>query len=134
MRPNDDSRFDGTGEAAEFPYPVEGGVPVPLKAGGVAFFNGYVLHRSLRNDAPGGFRRALVTHYCSAETFIPWGFGADPASLTDFRDIELIAGVDPYEWKGRKELMVPFVRQDDVQRQRETAAEVARAQKALVGA
>ncbi len=38
-------------EVFDHPYEREGGVPVELKAGGVAFFNGYVLHRSLPNRA-----------------------------------------------------------------------------------
>src|SRR5258708_5489982 len=46
MRPHGDARFDSADEAFGHPYAREGGAPVEVRAGGVAFFNGYVLHRS----------------------------------------------------------------------------------------
>jgi phytanoyl-CoA hydroxylase len=71
-KPHADARFDSADEAFGHDYLREGGVPIELKAGGAAFFNGYVLHRSLPNNAKSGFRRALVTHYMSAESLLPW--------------------------------------------------------------
>ena len=35
--------------------------------GSVVFFNGYLLHKSLKNRRRDGFRRALVNHYMRAE-------------------------------------------------------------------
>src|SRR5579862_7615483 len=51
IKPHGDDRFDGAEEAYGHGYDREGGAPVEIKAGGVAFFNGYVLHRSLPNRA-----------------------------------------------------------------------------------
>jgi phytanoyl-CoA hydroxylase len=125
MKPHGDPRFDASEEAYGQPYPRESGVPVELKAGGVAFFNGYILHRSLKNCAPTGFRRALVIHYCSAESLLPWNIGLAPGQgRTDFRDIEMIAGQDPYEAKGRADLITPFVRAEDPARAAETIRQV----------
>ncbi|MFZ4506536.1 MAG: phytanoyl-CoA dioxygenase family protein [Fimbriimonas sp.] len=99
-----DSRFDCALEAQNFPYTNDDAVPVEVKAGSIVFFNGYLLHRSLPNYASAGFRRSLVNHYMSAESFLPW-YGASipddqPVSTADHRDITLIAGVDPYAFKG----------------------------------
>lgn len=108
MRPHGEDRFDASEEAQDFPYPRAGGVPIALAAGGVVFFNGYLLHRSLPNTTA-GTRRALVVHYMSAASLLPWNHdGQSPTE--DFRDIELIAGVDPYGWKGLADLSRPFVR------------------------
>lgn len=106
VRPHDDARFDSADEAIAHPYALEGGTPVELRAGGVAFFNGYVLHRSLPNRARRGFRRALVTHYMSAESLLPWTLGATRAR-PDVRDIVMICGEDPYAWRGLEELTSP---------------------------
>ena len=114
-RAHGDDRFDPAEEAFGHPYDREGGVPVEVKAGAVAFFNGYVLHRSLPNRAPRGFRRALVTHYMSARSLLPWTMGA-PRAKPDVRDIVLIAGADPYAWKGLEEVTSPFVRPENPER------------------
>jgi len=113
MGPHADPRFDASEEAHDHPFDREGGVPVELAAGGAAFFNGYVLHRSLPNRAAAGFRRALVTHYMSAESLLPWSLGLPPVPRTDFRDIEMVAGRDPYAWKGLTDDSRPFVRPVD---------------------
>jgi phytanoyl-CoA hydroxylase len=108
-RPHADERFDSADEVFGHGYPREGGVPVELKAGGVAFFNGYVLHRSLPNRAESGFRRALVTHYMSAESMLPWTLGADTAR-PDVRDIVMICGEDPYAWREIENITRPYLR------------------------
>lgn len=124
IRPHGDDRFDGAEEAYGHGYDREGGVPVELKAGGVAFFNGHVLHRSLPNRARAGFRRALVTHYMSAESMLPWTLGATRAR-PDVRDIVMIAGEDPYAWRGLEDIVRPWVRPDNAERQKEILAEMA---------
>ena len=111
-RAHGDDRFDPAEEAFGHGLDREGGTPVQLRAGGVAFFNGYVLHRSLPNRAASGFRRALVTHYMSAESLLPWSLGADKAR-EDVRDIVMIAGEDPYAWRGLEELTRPYVRPEE---------------------
>jgi hypothetical protein len=129
MKPHGDPRFDHSDEMYGFPYDPDGGVPVELKAGGVAFFNGYVLHRSLKNEAAGGFRRALVTHYMSARSLLPWAYDGKRGPV-DFRDIVMIAGEDPYAWKGTKDLMTPYVRPENPEKAHALFAELqARAEK-----
>jgi phytanoyl-CoA hydroxylase len=113
-REHDDERFDCVVESFEFPYTDDDAIPVEVKAGSIVFFNGYLLHRSLPNVAQTGFRRSLVNHYCSAETFLPW---LPPQKQTgmavhDHRDIVLIAGEDPYGYKGIEDIMFPHIRPD----------------------
>ncbi|MEZ4711399.1 MAG: phytanoyl-CoA dioxygenase family protein [Caldilineaceae bacterium] len=109
---HDDPRFDCAGETYGFPYTDEDAIPVEVKAGAIVFFNGYLLHRSLPNRAPSGYRRVLVNHYCSAETLLPWRTPkeGEHMAVADYRDIEMVAGVDPYAWKGHEDLAKPSVR------------------------
>ena len=99
-RKHDDAEFDPTVMSHGFPYRDEHAVPVEVKCGSVVFFNGYLLHRSLKNRASGGFRRALVFHYMSAESLLPWTCGDRVPPTQDNRDIVMVAGEDPYAWKG----------------------------------
>lgn len=108
-----DHRFDCALEAKDFPYTESDEVPVEVKKGSIVLFNGYTLHRSLPNRARGGFRRALVNHYMSASSFLPWR--AEPnvgMAWQDYRDIVMVAGKDPYAWKGTVDLAKPHVRGD----------------------
>ncbi|UED87978.1 phytanoyl-CoA dioxygenase family protein [Streptomyces profundus] len=113
-REHDDPRYDCTVESFGFPHTEEDAVPVELKAGSVLLFNGYLLHKSLPNSGRHGCRRALVGHYMSAESLLPWA--PPPADVgmarADFRDIVLVAGHDPYAWKGTDEIRRPRVRPD----------------------
>ncbi len=78
-----------------------GAVPVEVPAGGVVFFNGYLLHRSLKNRSESNYRRALVNHYMNAWSLLPWSPGPDERVATaDDRAVIPVAGVDPYAWKG----------------------------------
>ena len=109
-----DRRFDCALESVDFPYSDEDAVPVEVKAGAIVFFNGYTLHRSLPNRAQSGYRRALVNHYMSAESFLPWHGpraqdGGGMAKL-DYRDIVMVAGTDPYAYKGLEARAHPHVR------------------------
>lgn len=112
-RPHGDPRFDASEEAHSFPYDREGGLAVEIKAGGVAFFNGYTLHRSLDNKRSTGFRRALVYHYMSARSLLPWWMGMPSQPRQDFRDIVMVAGRDPYADKGLRDITVPFIRPEN---------------------
>lgn len=114
QRTHDDRRFDCAGESYGFPYKDErDAVAVEVPAGSIVFFNGYLLHRSLPNRAPAGtYRRALVNHYMSAESFLPW-FPPEPGesmATADWRDIVIVAGRDPYAWKGTIDKIRPHVR------------------------
>jgi ectoine hydroxylase-related dioxygenase (phytanoyl-CoA dioxygenase family) len=93
--------FDPSDES--YGFDDSAAVPVEVEAGSVVFFNGYLLHRSLKNRSQ-GFRRSLVNHYCNAYSLLPWTVG--PLDLTayqiptlDFRNVVPV-GPDPYEAKG----------------------------------
>ena len=123
-RAHNDARFDHSEESFGWPFPREGGVPVVIRAGSVAFFNGYTLHRSLNNTAPAGFRRALVNHYMSARSMLPWRFGGK--ARADFRDIVMVAGEDPYAWRGLADISFPFIRPEDPEMARQVFARMPR--------
>lgn len=99
-RPHTQSgQFDGADEAHGFDDSTE--VAVPVEAGDVIFFNGYLLHRSFRNDSD-RFRRALVNHYMNAWSLLPWGAVPENEGVGTFdnRGVELVVGVDPYQqWR-----------------------------------
>ncbi len=112
QREHDDRRFDCTGEAFRFPYSDADSIPVEVAAGSIVFFHGYLLHRSFPNRAAAGYRRVLVNHYMSAESLLPWFLPPEGVhqGVNDFRDIVMIAGRDPYAWKGLEDKMRPKVR------------------------
>jgi phytanoyl-CoA hydroxylase len=114
VREQNDPRFDCAQEAYGFGYREEDAVPVELPAGAALVFDGYLLHRSLPNTSQYGTRRALVNHYMSAESLLPWfpSSGHEAMGFLDHRDICLVAGKDPYAWKGTADLMHPHVRPD----------------------
>jgi ectoine hydroxylase-related dioxygenase (phytanoyl-CoA dioxygenase family) len=109
-----DHRFDCTRESYGLPWNDEDSVPVEVKAGSIIFFNGYLLHRSLPNLARSGFRRSLVNHYMSAESLLPWQRPEEKTAmaLADYRDIVMVAGQDPYSYKGTENIARAFVRSD----------------------
>jgi len=113
-REHDDPRYDCTVESYGFPFDEADAVPVEMKAGSVLVFNGYLLHKSLPNTGRHGYRRALVNHYMSAESLLPWSNPAEGATVAqaDFRDVVLVAGQDPYAYKGFEEIRRPRVRPD----------------------
>ncbi|MGN9909938.1 phytanoyl-CoA dioxygenase family protein [Phytohabitans sp. LJ34] len=112
-RDQNDPRFDCSIEAYDFPYSDDDAVPVEVPAGSAVIFNGYLLHRSLPNTGRHGYRRALASHYMSAESPLAWKVppGAALASW-DYRDVALVAGEDPYAYKGTVDLTRPYVRPD----------------------
>ena len=114
FRDHDDERYDCAQESFDFPFTDDDGVMVPAKAGSVVFFNGYLLHRSLPNYAESGFRRALVNHYMSAESLLPWHLPEPGTSMAmaDIRDIVMVAGTDPYAYKGIRTDRFAHVRPD----------------------
>jgi phytanoyl-CoA hydroxylase len=112
-REHHDDRFDHSVEAYGFPHDDHEAVPVELAAGSVLFFDGHLLHRSLPNTGRAGMRRALVNHYMSSRSMLPWG--PPPADVHagrwDYRDIVMVAGTDPYAFRGTVDASVPHVRQ-----------------------
>lgn len=91
-------------------YKKEEIIPVEVKSGTVVFFNGYVLHSSLRNKTTNNFRTALVNHYMSAESMLPWDQDGKLPPTEDMRDIVMVAGKDPYETKPVTDLNKPYLR------------------------
>jgi ectoine hydroxylase-related dioxygenase (phytanoyl-CoA dioxygenase family) len=90
--------FDPSDEA--FGFDDGGAVPVELRTGDVVFFNGYLLHRSLRNRST-GTRRALVNHYMSSASLLPWMLPGSPDVATaDMRNVVVVDGEDPHAWRG----------------------------------
>jgi phytanoyl-CoA hydroxylase len=85
-------------------------MPVEVEKGSVVFFNGYTLHSSRRNKTTDCFRMALVNHYMSAESMLPWDQDGKLAPTEDLRDIVLVAGEDPYAWKGIVDANQPYLR------------------------
>lgn len=110
----DDERFDCTREAYDFPYTDEDAIPVEIPSGAALVFNGYLLHRSLENSGKRGYRRALVNHYMSAESLLPWQALPEGVFVGehDFRDIVMVAGIDPYAHKGTQEISKAHSRPD----------------------
>lgn len=108
-REQDDPRFDCTREAYGFRYREEDAVPLELKAGSALLFDGYLLHRSLPNSGRHGMRRALVNHYMSAESLLPWFAPrqGEPMSTIDQWDVLLVSGEDPYAFRGTTDSCVP---------------------------
>jgi chlorinating enzyme len=114
MKFHADERFDCAHESYRTPYQDEDAVPVEVKTGSLVIFNGYLLHRSLPNRSPEAFRRSLVTHYMSAESLLPW-MPPQPGqsmALRDVRDVWMLAGEDPYAWKGTEEIHSVHLRSD----------------------
>lgn len=93
--------YDFADEAQGIPRERE--IPAPVKAGGVIFFNGFLLHSSRKNRSD-IWRRVLVSHYMSAESKLEW------AGKEDYRDIFLVAGTDPHAEKGIEDLARPLLR------------------------
>ena len=111
LRQHNDPEYDFAPQSYDFPYRDEEAIPVEVAAGSIVFFHGHLLHKSLRNRRTSGFRRALVNHYMSAESLLPWWRPGGPHPPTqDLRDIVMVAGTDPYAYKGTEAVNRPYVR------------------------
>nr|WP_315158588.1 phytanoyl-CoA dioxygenase family protein [uncultured Flavobacterium sp.] len=91
-------------------YSNENIIPVEVKKGSVIFFNGYILHSSLKNNSKSKFRTALVNHYMSAESMLPWDQDGKLPPTEDLRDVVIVAGVDPYAYKEIVDVNKPYLR------------------------
>ncbi|WP_373516798.1 phytanoyl-CoA dioxygenase family protein [Pricia sp.] len=87
-------------------------VPVEVRSGSVVFFNGYLFHSSQKNKTKDRFRTALVNHYMSAESMLPWDQDGKLPATEDLRDIVMVCGTDPYAHKGTIDVNRPYLRQD----------------------
>ena len=127
MRRHRNPELDREEESYGFPEDPGSATAVPLEPGSVVFFNGYLLHSSYPNRLQRGFRRSLLFVYVSAETPMHWhptDFRQANA-LSDWRDIVLVAGKDPYAWKGLADAGRAYVRKPGATRNDRDRAEVA---------
>ncbi len=96
--------FDLTPESYGFDEGAE--IPVEVPAGSVVFFNGYLLHRSKRNRSD-RYRRALVNHYMSGQSQLPWlmeeKVPPGMIGICDNRSVHMVCGEDPYAHRGYTE-------------------------------
>ncbi|GDY12057.1 hypothetical protein LBMAG53_09350 [Planctomycetota bacterium] len=97
--PEDLVEYDGSNQCYEFDEAKA--VPVEVKSGSVVFFNGYLLHKSLRNRST-IYRRALVSHYMNSWSLLPWSIPKEGTSVAtaDIRRVIQVCGTDPYAHKG----------------------------------
>jgi ectoine hydroxylase-related dioxygenase (phytanoyl-CoA dioxygenase family) len=93
-------------------YDAQTIVPVEARCGTVVFFGGHTLHSSTRNRTHDRFRMALVNHYMSAESMLPWDQDGRQPLTEDLRDIVMVAGQDPYAWRGIVDVHQPFLRSE----------------------
>jgi len=121
----DTEEFDFAPESYGFDESKE--IPVEVPAGAVVFFNGYLLHRSKKNRSD-IYRRVLVNHYMNAYSLLPWSIkipdGAKGISVgtADYRDVEMVAGEDPYAWKGYEKTGGVYLRSCEKLKKPELAA------------
>lgn len=102
QRPHENpDEFDFAQESYGFDETAE--VPVEVEAGSVVFFHGYLLHRSRKNRSQ-TYRRVLVNHYMNAYSLLPWSLKeGEHVANADRRSVVMVAGTDPYAWKGYEE-------------------------------
>jgi len=93
-------------------YTPDDFVKAEVTKGSARIFHGYLLHISLSNKTTDSYRRALVSHYSSAESILPWNFEGNSNHIIDFRDIFMVSGKDPYAYKGLQDLTKPVVHPD----------------------
>ncbi|MGC6535959.1 MAG: phytanoyl-CoA dioxygenase family protein [Candidatus Puniceispirillaceae bacterium] len=109
--PHHSAEFDEGSQLVGTRDDTDDGIAVEVKAGDAVIFNGYLHHRSLANRAPAGtFRRALVNHYMSAQSLLPWDWDGRIPATRDMRDIMMVCGNDPYAYKGIEDITFAFLR------------------------
>lgn len=95
---NNADEFDFAPESYGFDESEQ--IPVEVKAGTMVFFNGYLLHRSMKNRS-NIYRRVLVNHYMNSWSLLPWSLKeGETMASADRRNVIQVVGDDPYEWKG----------------------------------
>ena len=109
---NTDANFADVDTIDVSKYSKEEIIPVVVKSGSVVFFNGYTLHSSLKNTTKNQSRIALVNHYMSAESMLPWDQDGKLNKTQDLRDIVLVHGEDPYKQKGIIDVNRPYLRSE----------------------
>lgn len=108
--PNSSNEYADVDTVDVSDFAKENIIPVEVKSGSVIFFNGYTLHSSLKNRTTDCFRTALVNHYMSAESMLPWDQDGKFEPTEDLRDIMMVSGEDPYAYKGISDMNKPYLR------------------------
>ena len=109
--PHGSTEFDSGNQLVGTPDDADMGIAVEVRRGSAVIFNGYLHHRSLANRAAKGtFRRALVNHYMSANSMLPWDWDGRIEPTRDMRDIVMVCGDDPYGWKGVDDITFAYLR------------------------
>ena len=88
---HDDPEVDFHAEARGFD--ASSTIPLPMEAGSVLFFSGYLLHSSKPNRT-NTYRPTLTLHYTSATTWLTW------RDERNYRGGTLVRGEDPYVDQG----------------------------------
>jgi hypothetical protein len=77
----------------------------------VDFYRGYVF--LIANNLPeNNFRTALVNHYMSAESMLPWNQDGKLEPTEDLRDIVMVVGTGPYAHKPLVDVNNPYLRSE----------------------
>lgn len=91
-------------------------IELTASPGDLVLLDGYLVHGSEPNQSS-SFRRALTLHYMNAFSLLPWKYSSIRAgervrpALLDYRDVVMVAGEDPYLWKGQTNESRPHLRQ-----------------------
>jgi hypothetical protein len=111
MRPhNDPDNLDRAEICYGFPYEEADATALEMPAGSVVFFDGYLLHSSYPNRTSDQFRRSLLFVYMNAASTMPWSPRDYASTNLDMRDIVMVAGADPYAWKGVRDEAPAYLR------------------------
>ena len=110
MRRHNDPDLDRAEEAYGFTPGEEAAVPIELSAGSAVVFDGYALHGSYPNKTETHFRHSIQFVYMRAESLLPWDQVGRAPTGDDYRDIIMVAGEDPYAYKGITDLSAPYMR------------------------
>lgn len=90
-----------------------------VEPGDLVLFDGYLLHGSEPNRGQ-HLRRALTYHYMNAYSLFPWKVPSrEPDAIVrpadaDYRDVIMVAGEDPYAWKGYSDESTPHLRRTSI--------------------
>ncbi len=85
-------------------------IPVEVTSGSVVFFNGYTLHSSQSNKDRRLFSHGTGESLYECESMLPWDQDGKLAPTEDLRDIVMVAGKDPYAYKGIVDANKPYLR------------------------
>lgn len=111
MRLHNNPELDRAEELYGFPFAPDSWTALEIPAGSAVFFDGYLIHGSFPNRSAGSTRRALLYVYASAATPVLFDPTDYHPTTTDYPDIVMVAGSDPYAaWSPRRRHGEPYLR------------------------